>query len=158
MILTGSAHHLDLRPLCYQFGAARGEDHDDNWLVITGRAAAPEGSWRFVEACLLTWEAQGISRWLRTVAEPNRTPRALDFLEPLLTFSLPADQPADGRRLIHVRFALEAAPPWVDTDDEEDGDGEDDWPGYTAEFLLTPAELHAAADAWDADLAPFPTR
>ncbi|MFD8082919.1 hypothetical protein ACFV4F_14655 [Kitasatospora sp. NPDC059722] len=67
---------------------------------------------------------------------------------------------------MRVRFALEAAPPWVDLDAEDaededadsDEDGDDVWPGHTAEFLLAPAELRAAADAWDAELAPFPER
>ncbi|MEU8516614.1 hypothetical protein AB0C76_34265 [Kitasatospora sp. NPDC048722] len=161
MLLEDSSHRLDLRPRGYQFGTARGEGFDDNWLVIAGAAAVPEGTWRFVEACLTTWEARGISRWLRAAADPALSPGALDFTEPLLTFGLAAEQPADGRRLVRVRFALEAAPPWVDLDDEDDeddGDGDDEWPGHTAEFLLAPAELRAAADTWDAELAPFPER
>ncbi|MEV7025438.1 hypothetical protein [Kitasatospora sp. NPDC093558] len=163
MLLEDPSHRLDLRPRSYQFGTARGESFDDNWLVIAGAAAVPEGSWRFVDACLTTWEAREISRWLRAAADPGRSPGALGFTEPLLTFDLAEEQPADGRRLVRVRFAMEAAPPWVDRD-AEDGDGDsdegwdDEWPGHTAEFLLAPAELRAAADAWDAELAPFPER
>ncbi|MFF3074039.1 hypothetical protein [Kitasatospora sp. NPDC057936] len=168
MLLEDSSHRLDLRPRSYQFGTARGEGYDDNWLVIAGAVAVPEGAWRFVEACLTTWEAREISRWLRAAADPARSPGALDFTEPLLTFGLAGEQPADGRRPVRVRFALEAAPPWVDLDaedadsdedeDDSDEDGDDVWPGHTAEFLLAPAELRAAADAWDAELAPFPER
>ncbi|MEE1785650.1 hypothetical protein PUR71_22480 [Streptomyces sp. SP17BM10] len=167
MLLEDSPHRLDLRPRSYQFGTARGESFDDNWLVIVGAAAAPQGSWRFVEACLTTWEARRISRWLRAAADPARSPGALAFTEPLLAFGLAEEQPTDGRRLVRVRFALEAAPPWVDLDAEDedededgdgDGDADDEWPGYTAEFLLSPSELRAAADTWDAELAPFPER
>lgn len=165
MRLDGSSHRLDLRPRSYQFGTARGEVFDDNWLVIVGAAVAPEGAWRFVEACLTTWEAREISRWLRAAADPARSPGALAFTEPLLTFDLADEQPADGRRLVRVRLALEAAPPWADLDaggedegENEDGGEDDELPGHTAEFLLSPAELRAAADAWDAELAPFPER
>ncbi|MFI2432268.1 hypothetical protein [Streptomyces sp. NPDC018693] len=147
MLLTDHTHQLALRPLRYEFPAARGDQYDDNWLVVEGTATTPERSWSFTEPCLLTDEARRISTWLRGVAAGTvavTTPE-LSFLEPLLAFSL-ADRGEEGAT-IRVHLSLEAAPP-----------GEPEIFQPSVEITLDGAALRAAADDWDRALAPFPPR
>lgn len=51
MILSDHASRVELRPLRYQFSEIRGDEYDDNWLVITGAVTTPEGSWSFTGPC-----------------------------------------------------------------------------------------------------------
>ncbi|MFF0041649.1 hypothetical protein ACFYRG_36405 [Streptomyces mirabilis] len=68
MLPNDLSSSVDLRPVRYQFATVRGDSYDDNWLVIEGTAATPEGKWSFADPCLLTDEARQVSVWLRAVA------------------------------------------------------------------------------------------
>ncbi|MGW5047860.1 WapI family immunity protein [Streptomyces griseoluteus] len=47
VLLGDHTSSVVLCPLRYQFGAVLGEVYDDNWLVIAGSVATPQGSWSF---------------------------------------------------------------------------------------------------------------
>ncbi|UUU23900.1 WapI family immunity protein [Streptomyces sp. DSM 40750] len=161
MLLRDQASSIELRPLSYQFSAARGDVYDDNWLVVTGAVTTPEGSWSFTDPCLLIDEARQVAAWLRAVAAgtvavtgPDPEDESLSpdmwFTEPVLAFSL-ADRSEDGA-VIRVHLSMEATPPW-----QQGGDR----PGiyqYFVEVRVDTAALLDAADQWDLALTPFPTR
>ena len=57
----------------YQFPEIENDSHDSNWLNITGKVEHPRGSWTFVDPCMLTYELEGLSDWLESVAENSNT-------------------------------------------------------------------------------------
>jgi len=152
---------VELRPIGYRFPDApasdEGTDWDANWLVIAGDVRTGDGrSWSFADACLTTWEAGAVAGWLRDVvgggvrATPGR--RGHDevkvFVEPNLALSL-AGQDA-GAAAIRFHFALEAGPPWL-ADDVSRFD-------YVVTVTAPLADVAAAADAWERELAAYPVR
>ena len=151
---------VELRPLCYQFAATRGDRYDDNWLVIGGKVTTPEGGWSFTDPSLLTHEADEITGWLRGVAEGTVAVTLPDaegyvspdtwFNEPVLAFSL-ADRSEAGA-VIRLHLSMEAAPPW------QQGDHRVDIYQYFVKVHVDAAALLHAADQWDLALASFPTR
>ncbi|MFJ9606034.1 hypothetical protein ACIRS1_06700 [Kitasatospora sp. NPDC101176] len=168
MLLASHQSAVELRPLRYQFSATSGDPYDDNWLVIQGQVATPTGRWSFQDPSLLTDECRGLSRWLRAVAagrvavtvpDPDGEPSpSLTFLEPNLAFSLAGR--SGGRSLLHVHLSLEAAPPWQcqDGDGSDDEDEGFDLYRFAVELDCGDDALLRAADAWDRDLSPFPSR
>ncbi|KUO09877.1 hypothetical protein [Streptomyces sp. DSM 15324] len=161
MLLNDLTSSVDLRPVRYQFATVGGDSYDDNWLVIDGQVMAPEGSWSFVDPCLLTGEAHQVSAWLRAVAAGSVTVTEPDaegglspdtwFIEPVVAFSL-AGRSEGGSAVIRVHLSLEAAPPW------QQGDGGADIHQYFVEITMDAAALRHAADEWDLSLASFPPR
>ncbi|WP_344441514.1 WapI family immunity protein [Kitasatospora nipponensis] len=160
MLLSDHASSVELRPLRYQFSALRGDSYEDNWLVIGGSVATPEGSWSFADPCLLTHEARQVSAWLRAVAAGTVTVTGPDaegwlspdtwFVEPVLAVSL-ADR-SDSGAVIRVHLSLEAAPPWQQKDD-----GADIYQ-YFVELRVDTAALLHEANQWDLALSSFPAR
>ncbi|MER6152189.1 WapI family immunity protein [Streptomyces hirsutus] len=160
MLLSDHASSVELRPLSYQFPVVQGDSYDDNWLVISGTVATPEGSWSFTDPCLLTQEARQVSAWLRAVASgalevtgPDAEGRLSPdtwFIEPVLAISLAAR--TDRGAVIRVHLSLEAAPPWLQGDD-----GADIYQ-YFVELRVDAAALLHEADQWDFALNSFPTR
>ncbi|MFD6966928.1 hypothetical protein [Streptomyces sp. NPDC059949] len=160
MRLSDHASSVELRPLRYQFPTVRGDSYDDNWLVIGGTVATPEGSWSFDEPCLLTDEARKVARWLRAAAAgtvPVSGPDAdgelfpdASFTEPVLAFSLAGR--SDGGAVLRIHLSLEAAPPW-----RPDDEGADVYQ-YAVEVRLDSPALVHAADQWDLALDSFPDR
>ncbi|MEF9903900.1 WapI family immunity protein [Streptomyces sp. P9-A2] len=160
MLLSDHASSVDLRPLRYQFPVVQGDSYDDNWLVISGTVATPEGSWSFTDPCLLAQEARQVSAWLRAVASgalevtgPDAEGRLSPdtwFVEPVLAMSLAAR--TDRGAVIRVHLSLEAAPPW------QQGDDGADIYQYFVELRVDAAALLHEADQWDLALNSFPTR
>ncbi|MFE6554140.1 hypothetical protein ACFVHS_37960 [Streptomyces sp. NPDC057746] len=161
MLLNDPASSVDLRPVRYQFATVRGDSYDDNWLVIEGTVATPEGKWSFADPCLLTDEARQVSAWLRAVAagavdvtEPDAEGELSPdtwFIEPVVAFSL-AHRIEGGTAVIRVHLSLEAAPSW------QQGDDRSDIYQYVVEVSLDAAALLHAADEWDLSLASLPPR
>ncbi|MGW5063347.1 WapI family immunity protein [Streptomyces sp. NPDC004096] len=161
MLLNDPASSVDLRPVRYQFATVRGDSYDDNWLVIEGTVATPEGKWSFADPCLLTDEARQVSAWLRAVAagavdvtEPDAEGELspdIWFIEPVVAFSL-AYRIEGGTAVIRVHLSLEAAPSW------QQGDDRSDIYQYVVEVSLDAAALLHAADEWDLSLASLPPR
>ncbi|MGW3817387.1 WapI family immunity protein [Streptomyces sp. NPDC005046] len=97
-VLSDQASSAELRPLRYEFATVRGKRYDDNWLVVGGTVATPEGTWSFTDPSLLTHEARQVADWLRAVAAGTVTVTRPDaegyfspdtwFDEPVLAFSL----------------------------------------------------------------------
>ncbi|MFF0108727.1 WapI family immunity protein [Streptomyces hirsutus] len=160
MLLSDHSSSVELRPLRYQFSVAQGDSYDDNWLVIGGTVATPEGSWSFADPCLLTHEARQVSAWLRAVAAGAVAVTGLDtegrlspdtwFVEPVLAMSLAAR--SDSGAVIRVHLSLEAAPPW-----QQEDDGADIYQ-YFVELRVNAAALLHEADQWDLALNFFPAR
>ncbi|MDX3636279.1 hypothetical protein PV728_39860 [Streptomyces europaeiscabiei] len=161
MLLNDPASSVDLRPVRYQFAAVRGDSFDDNWLVIAGTVTTPEGSWSFVDPCLLTHEAREVAVWLRAVtagavavtepdAEGELSPDA-SFIEPLVAFSF-AGRSEGGAAVIRIHLSLQAAPPW------QQGDDRAGIHQYVVEVAIDAAALLHAADQWDLALTSFPPR
>ncbi|MEU5256278.1 WapI family immunity protein [Streptomyces longwoodensis] len=161
MLLNDLSSSVDLRPVRYQFATVRGDSYDDNWLVIEGTVATPEGQWSFADPCLLTDEARQVSAWLRAVAagtvdvtEPDAEGALWPdtwFIEPVVAFSL-ARRIESGAAVIRVHLSLEAVPPW------QQGDDGADIYQYVVEVRLDTSTLLHAADEWDRSLASLPSR
>ncbi|MFT2018537.1 hypothetical protein ACMA1D_22250 [Streptomyces sp. 796.1] len=160
MLLSDPVNRVELRPVRYQFPVARGAAYDDNWLVIAGTVATPEGAWSFADPCLLTDEARRIGVWLRAVAAGSVAVTGPDadgewspdvcFIEPVLALSL-AERGDDGAT-VRLHLSLEAAPP-----SRPDAESPDVYQYFVAVRVAT-VDLLRAADAWDAELAAFPPR
>lgn len=160
MLLSDHANSVELRPLRYQFAAARGNRYDDNWLVIGGTVTALEGSWFFADPSLLTHEAHQVAPWLRAVAAGTVPVTAPDagghvspdtwFTEPVLAFSL-ADRSEAGA-VIRLHLSMEAAPPW------RQGDHAPEIYQHFVKVRMGSAALLQAAAQWDLALASLPTR
>ncbi len=82
---------------------------DANWLIVRCRIEHPRGGWSFSEPSLATFELEQLARWFDGVAQASPDPKAGYFTESHLTF-LYAPPPVS---VIEVRFAFEAAPPWL---------------------------------------------
>ncbi|WP_236245100.1 hypothetical protein [Streptomyces sp. CC210A] len=134
MLFDDQGCGIGLEVLRYEFAAARGDAYDDNWLVVRGEVVTPTGRWSFTEPCLLTDEARRLSAWLREAAADGGAPAVLDFIEPTLTFRRVPEGVRVG--LAHVGPGLPDA----------------------VDVRMGPAGLLRAADAWDAELVPFPAR
>ena len=162
-LLSADQSFVDLSIARYQFPdlQAEGErDWDANWLQVTGAIVLPDGQRStFDEACLTTWEAADLGRWLHDVAagfvQPSPSgaagPEEIKmFMEPNIAFSL--EGRADERVHLRVHFSLECLPPWARGDAEPEV-----WDYFVVLDVLT-AELARQAQAWIEDLSLFPAR
>ncbi|GAA4881905.1 WapI family immunity protein [Kitasatospora terrestris] len=157
MILADDAHYLQLSPVRYQFPTPMGNEFDDNWLIVRGDVTTPGGSWGFADPAMLRFEAEGVPRWLRAVADGRVPVTAADdedgrveFLEPVLGFSLAARD--ERAAVVRVHFALAAAPPWAEEHEQTA------LPSAVVEIRCTDRMLRAAADEWARELARLPER
>src|SRR5262245_20140283 len=98
---------LEMQIRGYQFPELETEQYDSNWLIIEGVATHPEGNWRFIDPCLLTYELRELADWLSELAAGRSLSDKLDFIEPNLGFepTRVAEQP-----LLRVYFELESRP------------------------------------------------
>jgi hypothetical protein len=161
MRITGrDGTQVTLQPRGYEFPPDTWKSKWDKWLVIAGHVQLDDRAWSFTDPCLLIAEAQRLGKWLRTAAAGRRRPRplhqpgdqeqkpSLGFIEPLLTFFLAVH---DDGLVVRVRFALEAAPPWLDWDDRLP-------PSFDVDLLVDPVQLHRAADDWTRELNTLVSR
>ena len=130
---------LDLRVVAYEFPDLVGEEYDSDWLVIEGSVTSGDRSWTFREPCLLVGEAEALGRWLT-----ERDAAAIDFIEPLLEFSI--DGSGDDL-VLRVSLGAEAVEA-----------GTDPFERVNLRIAATPAEIAAAADDWQGRLNGFPAR
>jgi hypothetical protein len=151
MLLRGrEGNELELGIVGYQFPDEQRDPWDSNWLLVSVRVLAPEGSWDVVDPCLTTWEAKGLVAWLVAAAarEPSSVP--MTFTEPNLTVTALSRPTAPLR--VHVRacFALELRPPWAHTAAGSDA--------LCVELDVEREALARAAASLLADLVRFPQR
>lgn len=137
---------VELRPLRYEFADVQGDEYDDNWLVIGGRARSGTDEWGFEEPAMLVSEARELADWLDAIGAGRAETVApeLDFLEPSIALSL-VGSGADSCT-IEVGLGLECAPPSPRSD--------------ASSILLTatPGALLSAAVALRHELSAFPGR
>lgn len=148
---------VELCPVRYELALPSAGDPDEwdaNWLVVRGVVRlADERRWRFEDACLTTWEARRLGRWLRGAAAVDATPppggdHRIEFTEPNLALRLTR---ADGsRRDVEVRLSQESCPPWAPRRAR--------FSGFTVTIRAGAAELLRAAEEWERELASFPQR
>jgi hypothetical protein len=151
----------------YQFPDAEDPHKRFSWHRVRGSATRHGHHWEFASPVLTCDETPSVSAWLRDVAEKgDRTeadhswPARLSFTEPNIAmeagpgadgtitllillsqeFREPLGDPPTNARLITGVYP-EDNPPWLET---------------PIELVVTPADLRAAADAWDVETAPFP--
>jgi hypothetical protein len=114
MLLRGrEGNELELRLVGYQFPDEERDPWDSNWLLVSVRVLAPEGSWDVVDPCLTTWEAKRLVSYLIHAAAHDPLAVPMTFTEPNLTVTARSRTSAPLR--VHVRacFSLELRPPWV---------------------------------------------
>ncbi|WP_328718722.1 hypothetical protein OHT52_03975 [Streptomyces sp. NBC_00247] len=160
MILGTGPNAVELHPLRHRFARARGNPHDDNWLIIGCEVTTPERSWSFADPALLIHEAHQVTDWLRGVAAGTIAPCGPDgagylspdtwFVEPVLAFSL-ADR-GEGGLVLRIHLSLEARPPG------RQGEDEPDLYQYFVQVRTDAAGVLHAADEWERALAAFPPR
>jgi hypothetical protein len=153
MLLTGrQGTELELRIVGYQFPNERFDPWDSNWLLVSIRVVAPQGTWEVVDPSLTTWEADQVVRWLAALA--NRADllagRPLALTEPNLALAAAPVPGAPDRVLVKACFALELRPPWLKTA-AASGD-------LCVDLDVDRSQLASAAAALRADLARFPQR
>jgi hypothetical protein len=113
VLLRGrEGNELELGLVGYQFPDEERDPWDSNWLLVSVRVLAPEGSWEVVDPCLTTWEAKHLVSWLVYVASHDLRSVPVTFSEPNLTVTARAGA---GMMRVAVRacFALELRPPWA---------------------------------------------
>ncbi|MDQ2826992.1 MAG: hypothetical protein M3Y04_08545 [Actinomycetota bacterium] len=114
MLLVGrEGNELEVGVVGYQFPDEHRDPWDSNWLLVSVRVLAPEGSWEVVDPCLTTWEAKRLVSWLIHAAarDPSTVPMA--FTEPNLTVTARSRTSAPMRVQVRACFALELRPPWA---------------------------------------------
>lgn len=160
---------VTLEPGAYQFpNASRSplRDWDANWLVIHGVVSTEDdGSYRFSDPCLTTWEASELGRWLRAVARGEVAPTASDCVPPpgddsepvgLLTFTEPTIALSVASRdrdqiVLRVHLSPELGPLLLPKGESR--------PTEDCVFVQTSCvDLIAASRAWDRELASYPVR
>ncbi len=151
MLLRGAeGNELELTIAGYQFPDEERDPWDSNWLLVSVRVLAPEGSWEVVDPCLTTWEAKRLVSWLIHAAARDPSAVPMTFTEPNLTVTARSRTRAPLR--VHVRacFALELRPPWAHT-----AAGSDD---LCVDLDVPREDLARAAASLLADLVKFPQR
>src|SRR6476469_4979347 len=103
---------IELHLTCYQFPEIMNEYWDANWLMISLRVQAPQGSWHTIDPALLTWEVQELAGWLEALASNQTAIQPIEFTEPCLAFAV-TDQSGDTVNL-QVRLAYEFRPAWLE--------------------------------------------
>jgi hypothetical protein len=151
---------VTLQPRGYELPSRAREQQHDARLIIHGHVAHNDHVWAFTHACLRLAEAGRLGDWLRQAAAggirpaplPDPTgdggwPSGITFIEPVVGFSLGADQYGP---VLRVHFGLEGAPPWLRDDDKS-------FPkGYLLDLHVDAGELRQAAEHWAQELAALP--
>jgi len=151
MLLRGrEGNELELAVVGYQFPDEERDPWDSNWLLVSVRVLAPEGSWAVVDPCLTTWEAKRLVAWLVHAAGRDPAAVPLTYAEPNLTVTARSRTSAPLR--VHVRacFALELRPPWA-----RSAAGSDN---LCVDLDVERADLARAAASLLSDLLAFPQR
>ena len=153
MLLRGrQGTELELRIVGYQFPGERFDPWDSNWLLVSIRVVAPQGTWEVVDPSLTTWEAQQVVRWLTALSQQADllVGRAVALTEPNLTLVARPHVGAPDRVLVQACFALELRPPWLKV---VAGGGD-----LCVDLDVGRDDLAAAAASLQEDLAQFPQR
>lgn len=157
---VGSGRFVRLSPVRYEFPGPSDNSYDRNWLFIRGEASSGEEEWSFEEPSLQTSEAEWLGVWLRTVANGTATQQeaepsgriwpTTEFIEPNIGIALIGSTAT--QRTLRVFLWLESGPPSVRqnalTDNME----------FFLDLVVSVESVSAAADAWTAELSPFPWR
>ncbi|MGH9279787.1 MAG: WapI family immunity protein [Acidimicrobiales bacterium] len=153
MLLRGrEGSELELAIVGYQFPAERFDPWDSNWLLVSVRVRATEGSWEVVDPCLTTWEGAELARWLAAIAHraDMLAARPLSLTEPNLTITAAAVRGEADRVAVRACFALELRPPWL-----KSAAGSNN---LCVDLDVDRAQLARAATDLRADLDRFPQR
>ena len=114
MLLRGrEGNELELGLVGYQFPDEERDPWDSNWLLVSVRVLAPEGSWEVVDPCLTTWEAKRLVSYLIHAAAQDPAAVPMAFTEPNLTVTARSRTSAPTRVHLRACFALELRPPWA---------------------------------------------
>jgi len=152
MLLTGEeGNEFQLNVTGYEFPTGTWNWHDANWLVISMRVKAPQGSWQASGPYLLTEEVEQLAKWLAEQSEGPSGSDQIDFMEPDLAFRVASSAPESV--LIRVVFELEFLPPWARGREVED-DEEEVW----VELMVKRKEVLDAAVSLRSELRKFPWR
>lgn len=153
MLLKGrQGTELELRIVGYQFPDERFDPWDSNWLLVSIRVVAPQGTWEVVDPSLTTWEARQVVAWLAALAQRPEllAGRGLALSEPNVTFVARAQPVEPDRVLVQACFALELRPPWL----KAVAGGAN----LCVDLDVARRDLAAAAASLHEDLARFPQR
>lgn len=141
-----SGNAFELVVLRYEHPDITADRWDANWLVISGKVTAGDQSWRFVDACVTTFELAELAEWFQSIGN-GRGPQEYLFAEPNLAFSyVNASEP-----LLRVRFAHESAPPWLTEADARTR-------GLAVDFAATETDTASAVAELRNALIEFPIR
>lgn len=151
MLLRGrQGTELALSIVDYQFPENFADPWDSNWLLVSVRVVAPQGTWEVDDPCLTTWEAQHLVRWLVAVAARPSTPGRILFTEPNVTVWATLPPAVPDRAHLRACFALELRPPWLGS---AAGSGD-----LCVELDVSRTDLVRAAASLRSDLDRFPQR
>jgi hypothetical protein len=151
MLLRGrEGNELEVGVVAYQFPDEERDPWDSNWLLVSVRVLAPEGSWEVVDPCLTTWEAKRLVSWLVQAAARDPSAVPMTFTEPNLTVTARSRTSAPLRAHVRACFALELRPPWART-----AAGSDD---LCVDLDVERGDLARAAASLLSDLVRFPQR
>ncbi len=151
MLLRGrQGTELALSIVDYQFPDEQADPWDSNWLLVSLRVVAPQGSWEVVDPCLTTWEAEHLVRWLVAVAARPPATGRVSFSEPNVSVWAALPPTAPDRAQLWACFALELRPPWLSA-----AAGSRD---LCVDLDVTRIDLVKAAASLRSDLERFPQR
>jgi len=151
MLLVGrEGNELQLAIVGYQFPDEERDPWDSNWLLVSVRVLAPEGSWEVVDPCLTTWEAKRLVSWLVHAAARDPSSAPMSFTEPNLTMTARSRTSAPLRVHVQACFALELRPPWTRTVSGSDS--------LCVDLDVERGDLARAAASLLSDLVAFPQR
>ncbi|MFD4352374.1 hypothetical protein ACFWPX_07430 [Nocardia sp. NPDC058518] len=151
MRLIGSdGYGIELGVAGYQFPDAVDPQQRRSWLVITGTAHSPQGTWPFRWQALTPEDAVALGQWLHHASDIStdnecRSAR-ISFTEPNLTFSYVTAQAA----LIDLSIGLdlEFSPPW--RRHARAGDP------FVISCRVDAEVMSTAADDWTAEIGSYP--
>lgn len=151
MLLRGrEGNELELGLVGYQFPDEERDPWDSNWLLVSVRVLAPEGSWEVVDPCLTTWEAKRLVSYLIHAAAHDPAAAPMTFTEPNLTVTARSRTSAPTRVHLRACFALELRPPWARTASGSSN--------LCVDLDVERGDLARAAASLLADLVDFPQR
>ncbi len=151
MLLKGrEGNELELGLVGYQFPEEERDPWDSNWLLVSVRVLAPEGSWEVVDPCLTTWEAKRLVSYLIHAAAHDPAAVPMTFTEPNLTVTARSKVRSPLRVQVKACFQLELRPPWAKT---VAGSGD-----LCVDLDVERGELARAAASLLGDLVRYPQR
>jgi hypothetical protein len=152
MLLRGKeGNELEVSLVGYQFPDEERDPWDSNWLLVSVRVLAREGSWSVVDPCLTTWEAKRLVAWLVHAAARDPAAAPMTFTEPNLTVTARTRTTRPPLRVaVRACFALELRPPWLHNVAGSDK--------LCIDLDVERADLARAAASLLSDLMAFPQR